>query len=325
LQYGFFGHETTESMLDMMGSVNVIEIRDLEVQYRTGFWKSKIKKGLTGLTLDIREHEIFGFLGPNGAGKTTTLKALVGLNSYSRGTVTIFGKSAQDPSSRTRLGFQPEQPYFYDHLNAHELLRFYGQLSGVTVDADQADRLLRRVGLDSGNRAPMRKYSKGMMQRLGIAQAILHDPPLLILDEPMSGLDPMGRREVRELIQSFKDEGKTVLFSTHILSDAEALCDRVGVIHGGKLRGVATVAELLAQARGQFEVIWQGAPHALDATGHAPHEAGETFAVRLPESDLNSAIDAIRAQKGRIVSINPVRGMVEDYFVAHVQPETAQS
>jgi ABC-2 type transport system ATP-binding protein len=308
----------------MMKSVNALEIRDLEVRYRTGFWKNKVVKGLTGLSLDVREHEIFGFLGPNGAGKTTTLKALVGLNRPSSGSIRIFGEPASEPSARSKLGFLPEQPYFYDHLNAAELLTFYGELSGIQVDRDHVDTMLRRVGLDPDNRTQLRKYSKGMLQRLGIAQAMLHNPPLLILDEPMSGLDPMGRRDIRDLIQSFKDEGKTVLFSTHILSDAEAVCDRVGVIHKGKLRGIATVAELLAQAQGQFEIIWQGAPTALDRFNVPTHEAGETYSARLTEEEMNRAIDAIRGLGGRIVSLNPVRGMVEDYFAAHVREEVAQ-
>src|SRR5580704_10917116 len=223
-----------------------IEILGLEKTYMVGFWRKRPKRALYPLSLQVEEGEIFGFLGPNGAGKTTTLKLLMGLVFPTAGSAKILGRDWTDPEVKAQIGFLPEQPYFYDHLTARELLNYYGQLSGVPAKGRSrcVEEMLARVGLSDSAGVQMRKFSKGMLQRVGLAQAILHDPKLVFLDEPMSGLDPMGRREVRDLIQQLRHEGKTVFFSTHILSDAEALCDRVGVIHQGELRGVGAVADL---------------------------------------------------------------------------------
>ena len=203
-----------------------IEILDLEKSYRVGFWRQRPKVALRPLRLTIEEGEVFGFLGPNGAGKTTTLKLLMGLVSPTAGTARILGMDMDDPRVKAQTGFLPEQPYFYDYLTGEELLTYYAQLSGVPAKerSRRVAAMLERVGLTDSARTQLRKYSKGMLQRVGLAQAILHDPKLVFLDEPMSGLDPMGRREVREMIQQMRNEGKTVFFSTHILSDAEALC-----------------------------------------------------------------------------------------------------
>ena len=204
-----------------------------------GFWRKR-PRALRPLNLTVEEGEIFGFLGPNGAGKTTTLKLLMGLVIPTGGSARILGKSIDEAEVKAQIGFLPEQPYFYDYLTAKELLEYYAQLSGVPPKdrSRKIDAMLERVGLKDAARLQLRKFSKGMLQRVGLAQAILHDPKVVFLDEPMSGLDPMGRREVRDLIEELKQQGKTVFFSTHILSDAEALCDRVAVIHQGELRGV---------------------------------------------------------------------------------------
>src|SRR5712671_6905779 len=229
--------------------MTAIEIVGLAKIYRVGFWRKRPKLALRPLNLAVEDGEIFGFLGPNGAGKTTTLKMLMGLVFPTSGTARILGMDLDDPRMKAQIGFLPEQPYFYDYLTGRELLKYYGRLS--RVDAKQlshkTDDALERVGLRDAANLQLRKFSKGMLQRVGIAQAILHDPKLVFLDEPMSGLDPMGRREVRDLIEQFKREGKTVFFSTHILSDAEALCNRVAVIHQGELRGVGAVADLTSQ------------------------------------------------------------------------------
>src|SRR6202021_410157 len=208
-----------------------IEILGLEKSYMVGFWRKRPKRALYPLSLKVEEGEIFGFLGPNGAGKTTTLKLLMGLVFPTAGSAKMLGRDWTDPEVKAQIGFLPEQPYFYDHLTAHELLNYYGQLSGVPAHGRQSriESTLQRVGLHDIKRLQLRKFSKGMLQRVGIAQAILHDPKLVFLDEPMSGLDPSGRREVRDLIQQLRHEGKTVFFSTHILSDAEALCARAGI------------------------------------------------------------------------------------------------
>src|ERR1700758_4280837 len=237
-----------------------IEILGLEKIYMVGFWRKRPKRALQPLRLSVEDGEVFGFLGPNGAGKTTTMKMLMGLVFPTAGSARILGKDCTDPAVKAQIGFLPEQPYFYDYLTGRELLRYYGRLSGVEPSQlnGKVEAVLERVGLKDAGNVQLRKYSKGMLQRAGIAQAILHDPKIVFLDEPMSGLDPMGRREVRNLIEQFKQEGKTVFFSTHILSDAEALCDRVAIINKGELRGVGAVEELTKSLQGKVEVVWQG-------------------------------------------------------------------
>jgi ABC-2 type transport system ATP-binding protein len=263
-----------------------IEIINLEKTYAVGFWRKKPRVALRPLNLTVEEGAVFGFLGPNGAGKTTTLKLLLGLVFPTAGTARILGKDISDPEVKSQIGFLPEQPYFYDYLTAQELLEYYAQLSGVPAKerSRRVQQMLGRVGLSDAARVQLRKFSKGMLQRVGLAQAILHDPKLLFLDEPMSGLDPMGRREVRELIQELQSEGKTVFFSTHILSDAESLCDRVAVIHQGELRGVGAVADLTLQAHGKVEFIFAGkvVPAALSSFVVQSHVSGDVVSVVVP-------------------------------------------
>jgi ABC-2 type transport system ATP-binding protein len=303
-----------------LANMAAIEILGLEKSYRVGFWRATVKMGLRPLTLAVEEGEVFGYLGPNGAGKTTTLKLLMGLVFPTGGSARILGMELDDPRMRSQIGFLPEQPYFYDYLTALELLDYYAQISGLMgrERRQRIEAVLARVGLAETGRLQLRKFSKGMLQRLGIAQAIVHDPKLVFLDEPMSGLDPLGRREVRDLIQSLKDEGKTVFFSTHILSDAEALCDRVAVLHRGELRGVGVVAELEAKHTGRVEVLWRGvaAPtelHRLALECHAG--AGNMARATLPESRLNEALDILRRNSAEIISAVPVRSTLEDYFL----------
>jgi ABC-2 type transport system ATP-binding protein len=299
-----------------------IDIFGLEKVYKVGFWRKRSKRALWPLDLSIEEGEIFGFLGPNGAGKTTTLKLLMGLVSPSSGSARILEMELDDPQMKAQIGFLPEQPYFYDHLTARELLRYYGQLSGIVAKqvSRKVDAALEQVQLSDSANIQLRKYSKGMLQRVGIAQAILHDPRVVFLDEPMSGLDPMGRREVRSLIEDLKARGKTVFFSTHILSDAEALCDRVGIIHQGKLRGVGAVAELTAGVHGQVEIVWHGAtvPAGIRSMGAECHAAGETMRVIVPEENQDAALEALRRERLRLISVVPVRSSLEDYFVAQL-------
>src|SRR5438067_2725421 len=237
-----------------------IEILGLEKSYSVGFWRKRPRCALRPLSLTVEQGEIFGYLGPNGAGKTTTLKLLMGLIFPSGGSARVLGLEINDPRMKAQIGYLPEQPYFYDYLTAPELLEYYCQLSGVPARgrSQKIQEMLQRVGLADVGRLQLRKFSKGMLQRVGIAQAILHDPKVVFLDEPMSGLDPMGRREVRDLIQNLNDEGKTVFFSTHILSDAESLCDRVAVLHKGQLRAVGAVSALTASASNKVELTWQG-------------------------------------------------------------------
>src|SRR6185437_14603329 len=284
-----------------------VEILGLEKTYTVGFWRKTKKVGLKPFHLEVPAGEVFGFLGPNGAGKTTTLKLLMGLTFPTAGAARILGRDWRDPAIRARIGFLPEQPYFYDHLTPTELLDYYGALSGVSA-ADRRLRipkLLERVGLADQGRVQLRKFSKGMLQRVGIAQAVLHEPEVVFLDEPMSGLDPIGRREIRDFIQSLNQEGKTIFFSTHILSDAEALCDRVAVLNHGELRSTGVVAELLASTRGRVEVIWQGSAlvGAMKQFGAECHVAGDIVRAILDESRLDKALTALRAQHARLISV----------------------
>jgi len=299
--------------------MTAIEILNLQKSYTFGFWRKHQKVALHPLNLCIEAGEIFGYLGPNGAGKTTTLRLLMGIIFPSGGSARILGHDMQDPRVKARIGFLPEQPYFYDHLTASELLHYYAQLSGVPA-GDRKPRvtaMLKRVGLAEASGVQLRKFSKGMLQRVGIAQAILHDPEVVFLDEPMSGLDPIGRREVRDLIQGLKDEGKTVLFSTHILSDAEDLCDRVAVLHKGTLRATGTILELTAGTGGRVEIHWQGtgAEAAIAALGAECRASGETRRATLAEDRLEAALDALRRCHVRLISVVPVRITLEDYFM----------
>jgi ABC-2 type transport system ATP-binding protein len=296
-----------------------IEILGLEKTYSVGFWRKRPKCALKPLNLSVEEGEIFGFLGPNGAGKTTTLKILMGLVFPTGGSARILGMDVNDPQVKAQIGFLPEQPYFYDYLTAHELLAYYGRLSGVGGKdlALRVEKVLERVGLRDVSGVQLRKFSKGMLQRVGIAQAILHEPKVVFFDEPMSGLDPMGRREVRDLMEQLKQEGKTVFFSTHILSDAEALCDRVAVIHLGELRAVGAVADLTAGVQGKIEMVWQGTtvPASIKALGAECHVTGDTVRAVLSEESQDLAVDALRRERLHLVSLVPVRTTLEQYFV----------
>ena len=309
--------------------MTAIEILGLEKCYEVGFWRKRPKRALDPLHLCVHAGEVFGYLGPNGAGKTTTLKLLMGLVFPTAGTARILGLEVDDPALKAQIGFLPEHPYFYDYLTARELLEYYAQLSGVAAKerSSRVEKMLARVGLSEVGRLQLRKFSKGMLQRVGLAQAILHEPKIVFLDEPMSGLDPIGRREVRELIEELRQEGKTVFFSTHILSDAEALCDRVAVLYKGELRGVGVVQDLLARFSGKVEVIWDGrsALNALQSLCCECHSTGETTRALLPQEQLDAAIDAIRRARGRLISVTPLRASLEDYFLEKLnEPSPAE-
>jgi len=304
-----------------------IEIIGLSKTYNVGFWRKRLKCALRSLDLTIAQGEIFGFLGPNGAGKTTTLKLLMGLVFPSSGMARILGMEINDPRMKARIGFLPEQPYFYDYLTATELLEYYAQLSGVAAGdrRRRVSKVLEQVGLPDAAKVQLRKFSKGMLQRVGIAQAILHDPEVLFFDEPMSGLDPIGRRQVRDLMEELKRQGKTIFFSTHILSDAESLCDRVAIIHLGELRGVGAVEDLTSSVEGRVEIVWLGnsVPASVRTIVTECHASGDTMRAVLPETQQDAMIDALRREHLRIVSITPVRTSLEEYFVRKLKPSEA--
>ena len=303
--------------------MHAIEIHGLSKDYAVGFWKKQLRPALRSLDLTVNSGETFGFLGPNGAGKTTTLKLLMGIIFPTSGSATILGKDCLDPEVKRKIGFLPEQPYFYDYLSAPELLDYYARLSGVPAISrkQRIDELLGRVGLSDVGAKQLRKFSKGMLQRVGIAQAIIHDPEVVFLDEPMSGLDPVGRHEVRELIQHLKDQGKTIFFSTHILSDAEALCDRVGVIHKGGLRGVGVVNDFRSSVADKTEVIWLGAGALATVNDLVSdtHITGDTLRATVQSANLDRLLEKLRQQRARLISVTPINRTLEDYFLAQTR------
>jgi ABC-2 type transport system ATP-binding protein len=273
-----------------------------------------------GLTFEVRPGEIFGLLGPNGAGKTTTLKMLIGLLRPDAGEVKLFGGPPTDASARRRLGFLPEQPYFYDYLTAEEFLHFYARLQGIP-SADRPGRVrlaLERVGLGDRGTTPLRKCSKGMLQRVGLAQAIQHDPDLVILDEPMSGLDPIGRREVRDLILSLRAAGKTVLFSSHILSDAELLCDRVAIVFRGRARAVGRLDELVPPDARWYEVEIDGEVPDLAGAERVTASGRESLVRVADAKDLPRVLAAVERAGARVVSVFPRRRTLEDLFLEEI-------
>jgi ABC-2 type transport system ATP-binding protein len=301
-----------------------LEILGLAKSYSVGFWRKTLRPALHPLNLTVKEGETFGFLGPNGAGKTTTLKLLMGIIFPTSGSAKILGRDFRDPQVKRDIGFLPEQPDFYDYLTAPELLDYYAQLSGV-AEAERQKRipaLLERVGLTDVGNKQLRKFSKGMLQRVGIAQAVIHDPKLIFLDEPMSGLDPIGRREMRELLQSLKDEGKTLFLTTHILSDAEALCDRVAVIHEGELRGIGVVEDLTSKTADKTEFVWQGAQVVASVSRLLAerHVTGDIVRAVASSADTDLLLEKLRQQGARVISVTPLHGTLEDYFVAQTSP-----
>jgi ABC-2 type transport system ATP-binding protein len=298
----------------------------LTKDYAVGFWRRRPYRALDDLTLEIETGEVFGFLGPNGAGKTTTLKLLMQLIYPTAGRAEILGRPVGDVAMRKRIGYLPENPYFYDYLTAEELLHYFGQLFGFTR-ADRCTRvnaMLDRVGIGAERRLQLRKFSKGMLQRVGIAQALLNDPEIIFLDEPMSGLDPLGRRDVRALILELRDQGRTVFFSSHILADAEALCRRVAVVAGGRLAASGRLSDLLAfQLRGWEMVVAGVTPEMLARI--APRVARVTeisagrYMLEIPQDQPpERLLPELSAGGASLISINPVRDSLEDFFVQRV-------
>jgi ABC-2 type transport system ATP-binding protein len=306
-----------------------IEIEGLTKDYAVGFWRKRMRRALDGLSFQVREGEVFGFLGPNGAGKTTTLKLLMGLIFPTSGTARIRGRSIDDVEMHREIGFLPEQPYFYDYLTARELLDYSARFFHFTA-ADRRERVTRfleRVGLSDAADVQLRRFSKGMLQRVGIAQAILHDPQVVFLDEPTSGLDPVGRREVRDIILDLQRQGRTVFFSTHILPDAEVLCDRVAVLVGGKLQGVGTPQEIVSIAVQGMEIHFElPAKRTLPAAlANRATPSGVFYRLEVPEAELYDVIEQLRAVEARILSVAQLKPTLEDYFFRLVDREKAPS
>lgn len=306
---------------------NVIEIRDLTKDYTTGFWRKRNVRALDGLTLDVRGGQIFGFLGGNGAGKTTTIKTLMRLQFPTAGSASILGRDIADIQMHSQIGYCPENPYFYDYLSARELMDYFGRLFGhdTATRRDKTAHLLSAVGLEEKDwNKQLRKYSKGMLQRVGLAQSLINDPELVFLDEPMSGLDPVGRREVRELIAGLREKGVTVFMSTHILSDIEALCDEVAILRAGRLSARGPLIELLAMedAHRALEIVIQG----VDAesirekvefiAGAILNAKPNGAVVEVPDdSEVEAVLRITHEAGGHLIAVRPVKQSLEELFV----------
>jgi ABC-2 type transport system ATP-binding protein len=339
----------------------VLRAEDLAKTFRLGFLRRRVD-AVRGISFAVNRGEIFGFLGPNGAGKTTTMKIMTGLIFPSRGRAEVFGLPAGSPAAKRRLGYLPETPYFYEYLTPEEFLDFAGAISDIPGPERRrrADRLIARVGLEHARGRPLRKFSKGMLQRIGIAQALMGDPELVILDEPMTGLDPIGRKEIRDLILELRHEGKTVFFSTHILPDVESTCDRVAIVVGGRLRSVGPLTSLLSTRLLTTEVVLRPAPSTTAAAprlsstadAHAgpllPSTADALAALRLPPlpdgarclaggagidvalempsgADIDGFLRAALAGGASVISVTPRRESLEDLFVREAGTREVQA
>jgi ABC-2 type transport system ATP-binding protein len=304
----------------------IVRVEGLVKDFRPGFGLRK-KRVLHGISLEVRRGEVFGFIGPNGAGKTTTLKVLLGLIRASAGRVELLGRDAGDSESRRQIGFAPESPYFYEFLTGREILSFYARLCDFAPErvAARVEEVLGLVGLSHAGDARLRTYSKGMLQRIGVAQALVHDPSVLFLDEPMSGLDPVGRKEIRDLILRLHGEGKTVFMNTHILSDVEMICDRVAIIVAGR---IAYQGELEAfhGDRKLYDVTLSSLPpdfaEEIESRLAAPLVGrGDRVVLRVPEKEMHELVQQALARGARLVELVRHRENLEDLFLRTVEAQ----
>jgi ABC-2 type transport system ATP-binding protein len=298
-----------------------VRAQNLSKTFRIGFWGRKVR-AVHGVSFEVEKGEIFGLLGPNGAGKTTTIKMLLGFVRPSQGSAMVGGHPAGSIEARRRMGYLPENPALYEYLTGVEYLRYAGRLAGLgRKEAHQRTTvLLEQVGLADRADRPIRRFSKGMVQRLGLAQAMIGDPGLLILDEPMSGLDPIGRKDVRDLILRFREEGRTIMFSTHILSDVEMICDRVAILIDGRVTDCGTLSSLLDPAARVVEVAARDVPAAVDSklrsqSAQSVQRDGSSVYSFATEDAANEAVRAIALGGGRIVAVQPHRYSLEELFV----------
>lgn len=302
----------------------VLHVSDLRKTFTRGLLRRRTE-ALRGITLSVERGEIFGFLGPNGAGKTTTIKILMGLIFASGGRAEVLGFPAGDPAAKARVGYLPENPYFYDYLSVRELLDMVGRLHGLdsSTRRRRGEALIERVGLSHAADRPLRSFSKGMLQRAGMAQALLGEPELVVLDEPMSGLDPLGRKEVRDLVFELRERGTTVFFCTHILADASALCDRVGILVRGRLRDVGSQAELLDPRLLGVDVVWQAPASAIEGLQRFEgqhREAAEGHVLSVADLDQADAfVRALLAAEGRLLQLQPHRQSLEALLMSEVE------
>lgn len=314
----------------MSASADIVRVDDLVKDVRPGFGLRK-KRILDGISFRVREREIFGFIGPNGAGKTTTLKVLMGLIRATSGKASILGHDVSEVAFRRQIGFLPEQPYFYEYLTGREILRFYAKLSGVSPRSREGrvTELLELVGLSAAGNLRLRGYSKGMLQRIGIAQALVHDPQVVFLDEPMSGLDPVGRKEVRDIILRLRSEGKTVFMNTHILSDVEMVCDRVAIIVNGKIRYEGAIDEFLDAGEPEADLVFanlsaEAAARLEERFGARLRGHGERIELRIAEKDSSEVLRVALEASAEVISVTPHRVSLESIFLSTVNEADAE-
>ncbi len=298
--------------------MKTLEITNLKKTFRSNFLFKKYPV-LKGIDLSVEHGEIFGFLGPNGAGKTTTIKCILGLLFPDEGKIVINGQPSSSIAARSQIGFLPENPYFYDYLSAGELLQFSASLFAIptAIARERIDMLIKLVGLAGSENLKLRKFSKGMIQRLGMAQALIQDPVCLILDEPFSGLDPIGRKEFRDLILALKAQGKTIFFSSHILQDAEMMVDQVGIIINGRISRQGRLSEMIASSTQCYEIVCERMTDRQMSQIHPNFISRDNqFIITLDnEADINLVVESIIHNNGLVIAVNPVKKTLEDIFL----------
>jgi ABC-2 type transport system ATP-binding protein len=301
--------------------MNALEINDLHKSFASNFLIKQYHI-LKGIDITVEQGEIYGFLGPNGAGKTTTMKCVLGLITPDAGEISIFGQPAGNAESRRNVGFLPEQPYFYDYLTAEELLMFTGMLFSMpgAETREKARKLIKLVGLADKKDIKLKKYSKGLIQRVGLAQALVHEPDFLILDEPFSGLDPIGRKELRDIILSLKESGKTIFFSSHILQDMEMMVDRVGIILNGRIKKQGKLSDLISHSVRYYEIVFTGIDEkALTDDGVKYVRRDKDYIIQLQSNEeVNQTVEWVTRSRGNILAVTPIKMTLEDIFLEEI-------
>lgn len=301
--------------------MNALEIKNLHKSFTSNFFIKQYHI-LKGIDITVEEGEIYGFLGPNGAGKTTTMKCVLGLITPDSGEISIFGQPTRNAESRRKVGFLPEQPYFYDYLTAEELLIFTGMLFSMPKAEirKKTRELIKLVGLENRKDIKLKKYSKGLIQRVGLAQALIHEPDFLILDEPFSGLDPIGRKELRDIILSLKESGKTIFFSSHILQDMEMMVDRVGIILNGRIKKHGRLSDLISHSVRYYEIVFTGIDEKTLTGDQVKYvQQDKDYIIKLETNDeVNKTVEWITRNNGNILAVTPIKMTLEDIFLEEI-------